>query len=40
MSLMFDRILNETLFEEKVSITTVIEGDLELPVSPNSLDSN
>ena len=40
MSLMFDRILNATLSEEKVSVIRVIEGDLELPVSPNSLDSN
>ena len=40
MSLMFDRILNATLSEEKVSTTRVTEGNLELPLSPNSLDSH
>ena len=39
VSLMFDRILNETLSEE-VSTTKVTEGNLELPLSPNSLDSH
>ena len=39
VSLMFDRILNETLSEE-VSTTKVTEGNLELPLSPNSLDSD
>ena len=39
VSLMFDRILNVTLSEEKVSTTRVTEGNLELPLSPNSLDS-
>ena len=38
--LMFDRILNATLSEEKVSTTRVTEGNLELPLSPNSLDSH
>ena len=38
VSLMFDRILNATLSEEKVSTTRVKEGNLELPLSPNSLD--
>ena len=40
VSLMFDRILNETVSEEKVSTTRVTEGNLELPLSPNSLDSH
>ena len=40
MSLMFDRILNAILSEEKVSTTRVTEGNLELPLSPNSLDSH
>ena len=40
VSLMFDRILNATLSEEKVSTTRVTEGNLELPLSPNSLDSH
>ena len=39
VSLMFDRILNETLSEE-VSTTKVTEGNLELPLSPNSIDSH
>ena len=39
VSLMFDRILNETLSEE-VSTTKVTEGNLELPLSPKSLDSH
>ena len=38
MSLMFDRILNVTLSEEKVSTTVVKKGNLELPLPPNSLD--
>ena len=37
-SLMFDGILNTTLSEEKVSITGVTKENLELPLSPNSLD--
>ena len=40
MSLMFDRILNATLSEEKVSTTRVTEWNLELPLSPNSLASH
>ena len=40
VSLMFDRMLNETVSEEKVSTTRVTEGNLELPLSPNSLDSH
>ena len=40
VSLMFDRILNAILSEEKVSTTRVTEGNLELPLSPNSLDSH
>ena len=40
VSLMFDRILNTTLSLEKVSTTRVTEGNLELPLSPNSLDSH
>ena len=39
VSLMFDRILNATLSKEKVSTTRVTEGNLELPLSPNSPDS-
>ena len=39
VSLMFDRILNETLSEE-VSTTKVTEGNLELPLSSKSLDSH
>ena len=38
MSLMFDRILNATLSEEKFSTTGVTQGNLELPLLPNSLD--
>ena len=37
VSLMFDRILNATLSEEKVSTTNVTQGNIELPLSPNSL---
>ena len=37
---MFDRILNATLSEEKVSTTMVTQRDLELPLPPNSLDSH
>ena len=40
VSLMFDRSQNATLSEEKVSTTRVTEGNLELPLSPNSLDSH
>ena len=40
VSLMFDKILNATLSEEKVSTTRVTEGNLELPLSPNYLDSH
>ena len=40
VSLMFDRIQNATLSEEKVFTTRVTEGNLELPLSPNSLDSH
>ena len=36
--LMFDRILNVTLSEQKVSTTRNTQGNLELPLSPNSLD--
>ena len=36
-SLMFDGILNVTLSEE-VSATGVIQGNLELPLPPDSLD--
>ena len=32
MSLMFDKILNATLSEEKVSTTRVTQGNLELPL--------
>ena len=39
MSLMFDRILNAILSEEKVSTTRVTQGNLELPLPPNSLDT-
>ena len=38
MFLMFDRILNVTLSEE-VSTTRVTQGNLELPLPPNSLDT-
>ena len=37
-SLMFDGVLNATLSE--VSITGVIQENLELPLLPNSLDSH
>ena len=37
---MFDRILNTTLSEENVSTTGVIQENLELPLTPNSLDSH
>ena len=37
---MFNRILNTTLSEEKVSTTGVTQGNLELPLPPNSLDSH
>ena len=40
VSLMFDRILNATLSEEKVSTNGVTQGYLELPLPPNSLDSH
>ena len=40
VSLMFGRILNATLPEEKVSTTRVTEGNLELILSPNFLDSH
>ena len=36
---MFDGILNVTLSEE-VSTTEVTQGNLELPLLPNSLDSH
>ena len=39
-SLIFDVILNVTLFEEKVSSTGVTQGNLELLLTPNSLDSH
>ena len=38
-SLMFDGILNVTLSEE-VSTTGVTQGNLELPLPPNSFDSH
>ena len=38
-SLMFDRVLNPTLSEEKVSTPAVTQGNLELSLNPNSLDS-
>ena len=37
---MFDRVLNVTLTEEKVSTTGVTQGNLELLLPPNSLDSH
>ena len=40
VSLIFDRILNATQSEERVSTTRVTEGNLELPLSPNYLDSH
>ena len=39
MSLMFDRILNATLSEEKVSIFGVTQGNLKLLLPTDSLDS-
>ena len=39
-SLMFDRILNATLSEEKVSASGVTQGNLELLLPPNSPDSH
>ena len=38
-SLMFDRILNVTLFDEEASTTDVTQVNLELPLPPDSLDS-
>ena len=38
-SMMFDGILNVTLSEEKISITGVTQGNLELLLCPNSPDS-
>ena len=38
--LMFDGVLNATLSEENVSIATVTQGNLELPLPPISLDLN
>ena len=35
---MFEGVLNATLSEEKVSTTAVTQGNLELPLPPNSLD--
>ena len=40
VSLMFHRIINATLSEEKVSTTVVTKGNLELPLPPNSIDSH
>ena len=37
--MMFDGTLNVTLSEEKVSITGVTQGNLELFLCPNSPDS-
>ena len=37
---MFDRALNTALSEEKVSTTGVTQGNLELLLHPNSLDSH
>ena len=39
-SLMFDRVLNATLSEEKVSFTGVTQGNVELLLPSNSLDSH
>ena len=39
-SLMFYGVLNKTLPEEKVSTTGVTQGNLELLLRPNSLDSH
>ena len=38
--MMFDKILNATLSEEKVCPTGVTQGNLELPSSLNSFDSH
>ena len=35
---MFGSVLNATLSEEKVSTTVVTQGNLELPLPPNSLN--
>ena len=35
---MFDGVLNATLSEEKVFTAAVTQGNLELPLSPNSFD--
>ena len=40
VSLMIDRILNTTVFEEKVSTTGFTQGNLELPLPPNTFNSN
>ena len=40
VSLIFDSIPNATLSEERVSTTRVTEGNLELSLSSNSLDSH
>ena len=40
VSLMTDRILDTTVFEEKVSTTGFTRGNLELPLSPNTFNSN
>ena len=37
---MFARILNATLSQEKVSTTWVPQGNVELSLPPNSLDSH
>ena len=37
---MFDRILNATLSEEKVSTNGVTQENLEIHLPPNSLDSH
>ena len=39
-SLMFDRILNATLSQDKLSTTWVPQGNVELSLPPNSLDSH
>ena len=39
-SLMFYGVLNKTLPEEKVSTTGVTQGNLEILLRPNSLDSH
>ena len=35
---MFDGVLNGALSEEKVSTTAVTQGNLEIPLAPNSLN--